>query len=1396
MSDTPGVVTVHRFVQARNAKGSYSDYAVGYMGRPEAFEEEKHLDDTLYHDSNPLRDVGGYMGNDEKTDGLFDANMDLLEGRDKRDYSEMFNAAQAAGSCLYQTVISFDNEYLRAHGVDFSSPAGLHQIKEMARLSVSDLIANSHLDKRNAIWTGAIHTNTDNIHVHIAIAEIEKTESLKDVLPEKALDKMKSRVANMLIGDEKIIQLSDYLHKELPQEIRTVGLEAGAEITALSHLLPADCAWQYNRSSMAPYRTKINHCVDTIIRSNPQLAAKFADALRLLEEYKQDVQDVYGLGKHDRAAEMMDNKLMDFYARAGNQLLAEAKNLKHSIVLEEGRENGLHGGPEGKKRATHRLPDSLPHHVDESADLSLPSPTGIKSAQADQPEGGKSEMADSQPLPSEMDAPPEPDGPPNFGCAPEPPAEIPDEIDRLITRAEHGDAKAQYDLGLRTLHGRGIGKDPTIAFKIIKDSADHGNPAAQHKLAEMFRDGIGIEQNEFHADEYFYKAFHNYLDMAQGGNAYANYRVAMMYGKGDGIPQDEQKSQEYLHEAAYLGHTQSMYLLGKQLISSGIANFDKGLHYLEQAADKGHKKATTELGQLYQSLGDDEAAFIYMKAAADLGDQPAAYMLGKMYRDGIGTQTDAQKAVDYLKQGSNIFWTDEYKAAREFLYGSKKVEQDFAIALDLLKEEAEKGNAFAMCDIGRIYERGLGIDHDPNMATRYYSEGLAALLAVEEINHDAYIQYRIGKMYRFGQGLEPNDVIAAEWFKKSAIQGNQFAQYSLGGMYYRGQGVEQDFVQAFELYCASAKKDNSFAAYELGKMYHDGIGTAPDTAESERFFQQAFAGFVAIEKSNPNDKIQYRLGKMLEIGTGTQKDMDAAVQYYEKSAKLKNPNAQYAVARIYLASQDTAKVKQAIMWLKKSAVQQNPYARYTLGKLLADGKVIKQNYKAALICFKSIADNNPYAAYTAAKMYRDGIGTEKSAEQADKHFTMAFQSFTAAENETPDANLEYRLATMLLAGEGCEKDPEGAVTYLMDACEKEHPSAQYMLGKMYLKGDAVAKDEKQAFRLIKAAADNDHPHAAYVTGQMYRDGIGTQKDEPVSQRYFRMAFGAYQKGEKEEPVPAIEYRLAMMLLAGEGCQKDVKASVAYLEMASDKGHEYAQYAIGRLYLIGEDVQKDADKAIGYLDASAAQGNQFSQYALGRLYLTGGDLPKDVGKAVGYLKASASQGNQFSQYALGRLYLAGEDVPKDVGEAVGYLEASAMQGNQFAEYTLGVLYLAGKEVPKDVQKGMHLLKASADKQNEFAQYALGKQYLSERKKAHAIEYFRKSAAQGNAYAKRAIDYLTHPHHARQSLQAISAVRKLTNRYERHVNNLKREYERELELQMEEEKSLEQSRGMSM
>mgnify|MGYP000234839095 FL=1 len=54
-------------------------------------------------------------------------------------------------------------------------------------------------------------------------------------------------------------------------------------------------------------------------------------------------------------------------------------------------------------------------------------------------------------------------------------------------------------------------------------------------------------------------------------------------------------------------------------------------------------------------------------------------------------------------------WSDGYKLARKYLYGTKEVGQDFSQALILFLAEAETGNAFAMYDLGRMCADGLGV---------------------------------------------------------------------------------------------------------------------------------------------------------------------------------------------------------------------------------------------------------------------------------------------------------------------------------------------------------------------------------------------------------------------------------------------------------------------------------------------------------------------------------------------------------------------------------------------------------------------------------------------------------------------------------------------------------------
>jgi TPR repeat protein len=62
---------------------------------------------------------------------------------------------------------------------------------------------------------------------------------------------------------------------------------------------------------------------------------------------------------------------------------------------------------------------------------------------------------------------------------------------------------------------------------------------------------------------------------------------------------------------------------------------------------------------------------------------------------------------------------------------------------------------------------------------------------------DARAQYRIGMSYKDGKGVTPDDVEAAYWFGKAAVQGLRNAQTELGVAYATGSGVEQDSLRAY-----------------------------------------------------------------------------------------------------------------------------------------------------------------------------------------------------------------------------------------------------------------------------------------------------------------------------------------------------------------------------------------------------------------------------------------------------------------------------------------------------------------------------------------------------------------------------------------------------------------------
>jgi hypothetical protein len=97
-------------------------------------------------------------------------------------------------------------------------------------------------------------------------------------------------------------------------------------------------------------------------------------------------------------------------------------------------------------------------------------------------------------------------------------------------------------------------------------------------------------------------------------------------------------------------------------------------------------------------------------------------------------------------------------------------------------------------------------------------ENLPAELVSKAKAGDAEAQFEIGKRLDSGQGVEADPKLAADWYRKAALQGHPKAAEYLAIFYEEGIGVKKDLVLAAKWYELSANKGNANAAKELLRL--------------------------------------------------------------------------------------------------------------------------------------------------------------------------------------------------------------------------------------------------------------------------------------------------------------------------------------------------------------------------------------------------------------------------------------------------------------------------------------------------------------------------------------------------------------------------------------------------
>ena len=150
-----------------------------------------------------------------------------------------------------------------------------------------------------------------------------------------------------------------------------------------------------------------------------------------------------------------------------------------------------------------------------------------------------------------------------------------------------------------------------------------------------------------------------------------------------------------------------------------------------------------------------------------------------------------------------------------------------------------------------------------------------------EYNGSASVAYQLGRVWRNGLGVIPDDEKAEVWFRRATDGGHVGAQYVLAKLLYE-QGRISEAIPWYE---QAAEGGNPFAGYQLGKLYLAGDAVPKDTAKAFEYLTEA--------AEQGSSQAQYILGKLYLLGNEVERDREAAAQWLTLAAAQGHEYAQF-----------------------------------------------------------------------------------------------------------------------------------------------------------------------------------------------------------------------------------------------------------------------------------------------------------------------------------------------------------------------------------------------------------------------------------------------------------------------------------------------------------------------
>lgn len=372
------------------------------------------------------------------------------------------------------------------------------------------------------------------------------------------------------------------------------------------------------------------------------------------------------------------------------------------------------------------------------------------------------------------------------------------------------------------------------AVRWYQEMAAQGDVEAKYNLGMMNETGWSVPVD-------IEKAIRWYRDAANDGHAEAQLRLGMIYYLGLGSYQSKIKGESWIRKAANQGNKFAKELTEKLFSEDLPVSVDRGdiLAPARKTYLENNKKASAVLAQLINDASKKAKASEKDRERTTIKERRESRISSK----GIGSEETVKKTREKGKRSERIKNILPEFVGDETLKENRTLERG---NIGTIRFQAKKGEASAQYNLGRMYELGVKIPVDKKLALAWYEKAAAQGFADAEYRLAITYLYGINADKNEGLGMKwlsaaarhghqvaktlqekletneglllPNQSIAIKWYLERAVAGDAESAYRLGKIFQYGWGVEPDLREAVKWYKRASLQGYKDAGEALQKV--------------------------------------------------------------------------------------------------------------------------------------------------------------------------------------------------------------------------------------------------------------------------------------------------------------------------------------------------------------------------------------------------------------------------------------------------------------------------------------------------------------------------------------------------------------------------------------------------